>query len=129
MRKANDLDEVPYVATLENESSAEESHEPSGDESSQSPFTTIMPSVYRMESPFSSIATSIEPSMGTIHESDDDRRSSDCQSIMISSDGGYSSTEEPSMEYPFFESAWAKTPSTLGARPRTEDELDDGTSF
>lgn len=134
LRKPRRDEEVPYVATLENESSGEESPsrlDSSCDDLSQSQFSQIMPSNYRFDgsdspfqSPFDSVATSMlgpssmgPSSMGTIHESDD-ANSSD--GGIVISDTGYSSTEDSSVEFPYFESNYvANGAPVLGARPRT----------
>ena len=122
LKTSSRQDEIPYVATLENESSGEESpsHMESSGEDSQSHFRSIMPSNYRFdisESPFNSIATSSGPSsMGTIHESDDARSDGG----LVVSDTGYSTEDSSSVEFPYFESNYkANAAPVLGARPRT----------
>jgi hypothetical protein len=56
--------------------------------------------------------------MGTIPESD----VSD-SGIVLSE--GYSTSEESSVEFPFFESTYMIASPVLGARPRTEEELEE----
>lgn len=117
VRKSARQDEVPYVATLENESSADESHQSqSGDngDDSVSPFSAMMPNAYRLDNESSS-------EMGTIPESD----VSDGQSSGILLSEGYSTGEESDVELPFFENPY-RTPvaPVLGARPRSNEELE-----
>lgn len=118
-------DEVPYVATLENESSGEESPsrlDSSGEEDSN--FSSIMPSNYRLdisESPFNTASSIASPSvagmssMGTIHESEDGRSDGSADILMSE---GYT-TEGSSIEFPYFENNYANPSPVLGARPRT----------
>jgi hypothetical protein len=123
MRKSARMHQVPYISTLENESSHDESSPSRSGEESPSvlssgdnpgtSFPSILPSSYRVDSPLNSIAE-----MGTIPESD----VSD-SGIVLSE--GYSTSEESSVEFPFFESTYMIASPVLGARPRTEEELEE----
>ena len=127
LRKAARQDEVPYVATLENESSGEESPSRLDSSCEDSNFSSILPSNYKMdasESPFNSIAASYsspsfgQSSMGTIHETTDDVPSDGTSDIVISD--GYTTEGDSSIEFPYFESNYvANAAPVLGARPRT----------
>jgi hypothetical protein len=127
LRKSARMDEVPYVTTLENEGSNDESSPSrSGEESTLaftsgenllSPFSSMLPNAYRLESPFSS---SVE--MGTIPESD---VSDEQNSGLLISEGYSTPSEDSSIEFPYFENPYMLTGPVLGARPRTEEELED----
>lgn len=125
MRKRSSEEEVPYVATLENESSGEESPSRLDSSNEDSNFSSIMPSNYRLdvsESLFNSIASPSfgQSSMGTIHESDDANSEGQRSDDILVSDGytteGDSSTEFP---YAFGNNYVANATPVLGARPRT----------
>jgi hypothetical protein len=133
LRKSARRDDVPYVATLENESSGEESPSRLDISCEDSNFSSILPSNYKMsdasESPFNSIAGSFstpsfgQSSMGTIHETDD--VALDGKSDIVVSDG-YSTEGDSSTEFPYFESNYvANATPVLGARPRTGEELEE----
>lgn len=121
LRKRAREEDVPYVATLENNSSGEESPSRMSSSCDDSHISSIMPSNYRLdvsESPFSSIIQpSLGPSsMGTIQESDSDGPASD---IIVSSDG-YSTEDSSIAELSYFGNNYMKQISpVLGARPRT----------
>jgi hypothetical protein len=97
---------VPYVATLENESSVEESHQSASCDDNGN------------ESPANSVHAS---ETGTLPESD----VSDGQSSGILLSEGYSTGEESDAEFPFFENPYV-TPvaPVLGARPRMNEEVE-----
>lgn len=127
LRKSAREDEVPYVATLENYSSGEESPSRMDSSCEDSNFSSILPSNYKMdvsESPFDNSAggSFSSPSfgmssMGTIHETDDGP--SDGQSDIVVSDG-YTTEGDSSIEFPYFQSNYvANAAPVLGARPRT----------
>ena len=118
LRKQPSREEVPYVATLENND-----QESSVEETSGEAFPSMLPNSYRLESPFSSTAGN---SMGTIHESSDGDASvsvseqSSSTGILISE--GYT-TEESSVEFPYnFDNPYVPAAPVLGARPRTVSE-------
>ena len=122
--RQDELTSVPYVATLENESSVEESHQSASCDDngndSISPLSAMMPNAYRLdhESPANSVHAS---ETGTVSESD----VSDGQSSGILLSEGYSTGEESDAEFPFFESPYvAPVAPVLGARPRMNEELD-----
>jgi hypothetical protein len=126
LRKAARMDQVPYVATLENESSHEESSPSrSGEESTSvfnsgdnlvSSFSAILPNAYRVDSPFHNV------DMGTIPESD---VSDDHESGLLLSEGYSTPSEDSSIEFPYFGNTYMPTSPVLGARPRTEEELEE----
>lgn len=123
MRKTSRQEDVPYVATLENESSGEESPSRLSSSNDESNFSSIMPSNYRLdvsESPFNSIAPSSMGSMGTIHESDDAHSDGQRSDDIIVSDG-YTTEGDSSIEFPsyFGNNYVANAAPVLGARPRT----------